>query len=138
MEWKKCLTTTALCVTMIVCFGVIIGIVASTAVRETNRYRLDRSSSEQWRALYLKEHEKYVALEGALLQGIWLDPEIQEIERLLDERDRKAAAGDASGEDEIPERVRPDGGKIVIGANDLHAPRGVLDDLLQEEKESSR
>ena len=133
MDLKKCLTTTALCFVMVVCLATIFGLVAATTVHEIIRYRIEQLSSDAWRKLYYQELEKFNALEGWAIQSILYDPKIQEIERLLDEHyaeeQRKAAEGDDS---EIPESVRPGGGKTVIVPGTKKRPRNVLLDVMPE------
>lgn len=118
---------------MVICLAVIFGLVAATTFHEIIRYRIEQLSSDAWRTLYYQEVEKFNALEGWAILGVFEDPEIKEIERLLDEHyleeQRKAAEVDDS---EIPESVRPGGGKMVIVSSAKKRPRNVLLDIMPE------
>lgn len=133
MNLKKCIATVALSFVMTVCLAVIFGLVAATTFHEIIRYRIEQLSSDAWRKLYYQEVEKFNALEGWAILGVFEDPEIKEIERLLDEHyleeQRKAAEVDDS---EIPESVRPGGGKMVIVSSAKKRPRNVLLDIMPE------
>lgn len=133
MNLKKCIATVALSFVMVVCLAVIFGLVAATTFHEIIRYRIEQLSSDAWRTLYYQEVEKFNALEGWAILGVFEDPEIKEIERLLDEHyleeQRKAAEVDDS---EIPESVRPGGGKMVIVSSAKKRPRNVLLDIMPE------
>lgn len=133
MNLKKCIATVALSFVMTVCLATIFGLVAATTFHEIIRYRIEQLSSDAWRTLYYQEVEKFNALEGWAILGVFEDPEIKEIERLLDEHyleeQRKAAEGNDS---EIPESVRPDGGKMVIVSSAKKRPHNVLLDIMPE------
>ena len=137
MKKKEIIETTALCFVIVACLAVVFGVVATTTINLGIRARI--LEYQNWKAAYLNEHEKYNALVGEVIRWSLHSPEVQEIERLLDERDaareKENALGATQEDENDPESVKPKGGRVVSIPSALMQAPDVLDDLLKEPEE---